>query len=139
VPNVLSAALGQKPEISVFGNNYPTPDGTPIRDYVHVADLAEAHIRALDYLHRGGESDFINLGTGHGYSVLEVIECAREVTGRPIPMRVEGPRPGDPARLVADAAKAQKVLGWKAATSDLPSILRSQWKWLQKHPRGYPD
>jgi len=139
VPNVLAAALGEKPEVSVFGNNYPTPDGTPIRDYVHVADLAEAHICALDYLRQGGKSDFINLGTGHGYSVLEVIECARKVTGRPIPMRVEGPRPGDPARLVADATKAQKVLGWKATMSDLPSILRSQWEWRQRHPRGYPD
>jgi UDP-glucose 4-epimerase len=139
VPNVLAAARGEKPEVAVFGNNYPTPDGTCIRDYVHVSDLAEAHIRALDHLQKGGKSDFINLGTGHGYSVLEVIECARRVTGRPIPMRVEGPRSGDPARLVADASKAQKVLGWKTAASDLTSILRSQWEWRQKHPRGYSD
>lgn len=137
VPNVLAAALGEKPEVSVFGNNYPTPDGTPIRDYVHVADLADAHILALDFLRRGGDSVFLNLGTGHGYSVLEVIECARQVTGRPIPMRIEAPRPGDPARLVADAARAQSVLGWKPAMSDLPSILRSQWLWRQKHARGY--
>lgn len=137
VPNVLAAALGEKPEVSVFGNRYPTPDGTPIRDYVHVADLADAHILALDYLRRGGDSVFLNLGTGHGYSVLEVIECARQVTGRPIPTRIEAPRPGDPARLVADAARAQSVLGWKPAMSDLPSILRSQWQWRQKHPRGY--
>lgn len=137
VPNVLAAALGEKPEVSVFGNNYPTPDGTPIRDYVHVADLADAHILALDHLRRGGDSVFLNLGTGRGYSVLEVIECARQVTGRPIPMRIEAPRPGDPARLVADATRAQSVLGWKPVTSDLPSILRSQWEWRKKHPRGF--
>ena len=137
VPNVLAAALGEKPEVTVFGNNYPTPDGTPIRDYVHVADLAEAHIGALNYLRQGGKSDFVNLGTGHGYSVLEVIECARRVTGHPIPIRIEGPRPGDPARLVADATKARAVLGWQPVTSDLPSILRSQWEWRRKHPRGY--
>ncbi len=139
VPNVLAAAMGERRELSVFGNNYPTPDGTPIRDYVHVSDLAEAHIRALEYLRKGGQSDFLNLGTGHGYSVLEVIECGRQVTGRPIPIRNEAPRPGDPARLVADARKAETVLGWKPAMSDLSSILRSQWEWRQKHPRGYAE
>jgi UDP-glucose 4-epimerase len=136
VPNVLAAALGEKPEVSVFGNNYPTPDGTPIRDYVHVADLADAHILSLDYLRRGGDSVFLNLGTGRGYSVLEVIECARQVSGCPISMRIEAPRAGDPPRLVADAARAQAVLGWKPVMSDLPSILRSQWDWRKKHPRG---
>ena len=139
VPNVLSVALGEKREVSVFGTDYPTPDGTAIRDYVHVVDLAEAHILALDYLRQGGKSDFINLGTGHGYSVLEVVESARQVTGHPIPVRLEGRRAGDPARLVADAAKAQKVLGWKAVQSGLPQILKSQWEWRRKHPRGYPD
>ena len=139
VPNVLSVALGEKREVPVFGTDYPTPDGTAIRDYVHVVDLAEAHILALEYLREGGKSDFINLGTGHGYSVLEVVESARQVTGHPIPVRLEGRRAGDPARLVADAAKAQKVLGWKAAQSGLPQILKSQWEWRRKHPRGYPD
>jgi UDP-glucose 4-epimerase len=139
VPNVLKAALGEKPDVSVFGTGYPTPDGTPIRDYVHVADLAEAHIRALEHLRRGGRSDLLNLGTGRGHSVMEVIECARRVTGRPIPVRIEGPRAGDPARLVADARKAQQVLGWKPAMSDLSSIVSSQWQWLQNHPRGYPE
>jgi UDP-glucose 4-epimerase len=139
VPNILSAASGESQELAVFGNNYPTPDGTAIRDYVHVNDLAEAHIRALDYLEQTGKSDFFNLGTGHGYSVLEVIESARKVTGSPIPIRMAEPRPGDPPRLVADAAKAQAVLGWNAAMSDLPSILRSQWEWRRKHPRGYAD
>lgn len=137
VPNVLAAAMGQKPEISVFGNNYPTPDGTPIRDYVHVADLADAHVLALDYLRRDSASDFLNLGTGHGYSVLEVIESARKVTGHAIPIRIEAPRPGDPARLVADATKAKKVLGWTPSLSDLDSILRSDWDWRRRHPRGY--
>lgn len=139
VPNVLKAALGEKTDVAVFGTNYPTPDGTAIRDYVHVADLAEAHILALEYLRRGGESDFLNLGTGHGYSVMEVIECARKVTGRPIPTRIEGPRAGDPPSLVADAQKAETVLGWKPTISDLASILRSQWEWRQKHPRGYAE
>jgi UDP-glucose 4-epimerase len=137
VPNVLAAAMGEKAELSVFGTDYPTPDGTAIRDYVHVSDLAEAHILALDYLRLGGDSDFINLGTGYGYSVLEVIENARKVTGHPIPTRIEGRREGDPAKLVADATKAQKVLGWNPEMSDLPTILRSQWEWRQKYPRGY--
>jgi UDP-glucose 4-epimerase len=139
VPNVLAAALGEKTEVRVFGKNYPTPDGTAIRDYVHVVDLADAHVRALDYLRQGGKSDFINLGTGHGYSVLEVIESARKVTGRPIPTRIEDPRAGDPAKLVADAAKARQVLGWTPSQSDLPQILKSQWEWRKKYPKGYLD
>jgi UDP-glucose 4-epimerase len=137
VPNVLAAAAGRKQEVSVFGNKYPTPDGTPIRDYVHVSDLADAHILALDYLRGGGKSDFMNLGTGHGFSVLELIEAARKVTGKPIAVRIEPPRPGDPPRLVADATKAKKILGWTPALSNLDSILRSDWDWRQRHPRGY--
>ena len=136
VPNVLSAASGERPEVAVFGQSYPTPDGTCIRDYVHVADLADAHIQALEYLGNGGKSDFINLGTGHGYSVLEVIQAAEKVTGAKIRMRMDPPRPGDPARLVADAKKAYRVLGWKP-NYDLGGILRSQWEWRKKHPRGY--
>ena len=137
VPNVLSTALGQQRELSIFGRNYPTPDGTPIRDYVHVSDLADAHILALRYLRDGGSSEFLNLGTGHGYSVLEVIECARKVTGHAIPARDEEPRLGDPPQLVADSAKAHRVLGWKPTQSDLASILRSQWEWRKKFPQGY--
>jgi UDP-glucose 4-epimerase len=136
IPNVLLGAQGVK-ELAVFGDKYPTPDGTPIRDYVHVVDLADAHILALGHLRKGGSSEFINLGTGQGYSVLEVIESARRVTGRPIPLRVEAPRTGDPPALVADVAKAWAVLGWKPLMSDLASILGSQWEWLQKNPRGY--
>jgi UDP-glucose 4-epimerase len=136
IPNVLTAAADPGAEIAIFGTNYPTPDGTPIRDYVHVADLADAHIRALDYLRRGGASEFLNLGTGRGHSVLEVIECARKVTRRPIRSRIEPPRAGDPARLVADATKAQAVLGW-TPVSDLETIIRSAWEWKVRHPRGY--
>jgi UDP-glucose 4-epimerase len=135
IPNVLSAALGESPAVRVFGNNYPTPDGTPIRDYIHVIDLADAHIRALEHLRRGGKSDFLNLGTGRGFSVLEVIECVREVTGREIPVRIESPRPGDPSRLIADPAKAKAVLGWEPAVSDLRSIVCSAWEWRLRHPR----
>lgn len=137
IPIVLAAAAGEKPDVPVFGSDYPTPDGTAIRDYVHVADLADAHIRALEHLRKGGKSDFVNLGTGDGYSVLEVIETARRVTGGDIRVRKEARRPGDPARLVADAAKARSVLGWAPAMSDLSSIIRSAWEWKKRHPRGY--
>jgi UDP-glucose 4-epimerase len=137
IPNVLSAALGRQQAIRVFGNKYPTPDGTPIRDYIHVLDLADAHILALEHLRRGGTSDFLNLGTGHGYSVLEVIECVREITGREIPVQMESPRAGDPARLIADPAKAKAMLGWEPAVSDLHSIVRSAWAWRLRYPNGY--
>jgi len=137
IPIVLEAAAGERSEVPVFGSDYPTPDGTAIRDYVHVADLADAHIRALEHLRKGGKSDFVNLGTGDGYSVLEVIETARRVTGGEIRVRKEARRAGDPARLVADAAKARSVLGWAPAMSDLSSIIRSAWEWKKRHPRGY--
>jgi UDP-glucose 4-epimerase len=139
IPNVLAAALGRVEAIRVFGNNYPTPDGTPIRDYIHVVDLAEAHIRALEHLRTGGQSDFLNLGTGSGYSVLEVIECAREITGRAIPVRIESPRAGDPAKLIADPSKAKALLDWEPAVSDLRTIVRSAWDWRLRHPNGYPE
>jgi UDP-glucose 4-epimerase len=137
IPNVLKAAAGEKKEISVFGNNYPTPDGTPIRDYIHVEDLADAHVRALEHLRRGGTSDYLNLGTGRGYSVIEVIETARRVTGKAIPMRIEAPRAGDPARLVADPMRAKSVLAWNPLRSDLTLIIRSAWEWRERHPQGY--
>jgi UDP-glucose 4-epimerase len=140
IPNVLSAALGQQASVSVFGDRYPTPDRTAIRDYVHVADLAEAHVRALDYLRRGGKSEFLNVGTGSGFSVLEVIACAREITGRPILVQIKEPRAGDAERLVADSRRAKEILGWRPARSDLRSIIRSAWEWRLRHPRGYdPD
>ena len=139
IPNVLAAALGQQQAIHVFGNNYPTPDGTPIRDYIHVVDLADAHILALNHLRSGGNSDFLNLGTGSGYSVLQVIECAREVTARDIPVRMEPPRAGDPARLIADPSKAKAVLSWEPAMSELKTIVRTAWDWRLRHPGGYPE
>jgi UDP-glucose 4-epimerase len=137
IPNVLAAAAGETCELSVFGDNYPTPDGTPIRDYIHVSDLGDAHILALDHLRRGGQSEFLNVGTGRGHSVLEVIECARQVTQREIRARIEAPRAGDPARLVADASRIHTVLGWKPVVSDLRAIVQSAWTWRQRHPKGY--
>jgi len=137
IPNILAAAVGEKPEIVVFGNDYPTPDGTPIRDYIHVSDLADAHILALDHLRRGGRSESLNVGTGRGHSVLEVIECARQVTKREIRARIEAPRAGDPARLVANSSRIQTVLGWKPVVSDLRAIVQSAWVWRQRHPKGY--
>src|ERR1700678_255544 len=137
IPKVLMTAAGQRDEIEVFGVDYPTPDGTAVRDYVHVADLADAHILALDYLKKGGKSEFINLGTGTGYSVLEVIEAARKVTGQPIPFKKEPRRAGDAITLVADARKAKAVLGWTAVQSDIASILKSQWDWRRRHENPF--
>lgn len=137
IPNVLAAALGRLPQVSVFGQDYPTADGTAVRDYVHIADLCAAHSLALDYLRRGGASDFFNLGNGKGYSVLEVIETARRVTGRRIPAKMEPRRPGDAARLVASAERAHAVLGWQPAYPDLDAIIRTAWQWRQAHPQGY--
>ena len=137
IPNVLAACAGKIKEVSVFGHDYPTPDGTAIRDYVHVIDLAEGHSLALEYLRKGGTSDFINLGTGTGNSVLEVIEKARKITSREITVRFEPRRPGDPSRLVADPTKAKKILKWNPESSDLVTILRSQWEWNDRYPNGY--
>ena len=129
IPNVLAVAAGRLPYVSVFGADYPTPDGTCVRDYVHVTDICSAHTLALAHLRRGGQSEFINLGNGHGYSVLEVIETTRRVTGREIEVRVGPARAGDPSRLVADAAKARAVLGWQTRYPDLESIVRTAWEW----------
>jgi len=137
IPNVLTAAAHDSATLPIFGGDYPTPDKTAIRDYTHVSDLADAHIRALAHLGRGGKSDFINLGTGDGYSVLQVVDAARTVTGRNIRVRTEPRRPGDPPRLVADIAKAKAVLGWIPTQSDLKSIIRSAWNWRMKNPNGY--
>lgn len=127
IPLVLQAAAGQRPEISIFGEDYPTEDGTCVRDYVHVTDLAEAHRLALDHLLSDGRSLAVNLGTGRGYSVREVIETARKVTGREIPTRIAPRRPGDPAHLVADPSRAKATLGWTPRRSDLETILRDAW------------
>lgn len=137
IPNTLKAAEGGIAHVSVFGGEYKTPDGTCVRDYIHVADLASAHILALKYLDTGGASEKINLGNGHGYSVLEVIEAARAVTGKNIEMRIEPPRAGDPSHLVANSAKARQVLGWNPQHADLDQIVGSAWQWRQKNPNGY--
>lgn len=137
IPNVLNTADGSLPFVSVFGGDYPTPDGTCIRDYIHVADLGDAHIRALDYLKNGNESTHINLGNGLGFSVLEVIEAARKVTGKSIEMKIEPRRAGDPSHLIANAAKAFEVLGWKPQFTEIEQIIETAWKWNQVNPEGY--
>jgi UDP-glucose 4-epimerase len=137
IPNVLYAAMGRLSHVSVFGGDYPTPDGTAIRDYIHVADLCSAHLLALEHLRRGRESERINLGTGHGYSVMEVIEAARAVTGRKIEVRIEPRRAGDPSRLVANAERACTVLGWQPQFNEIKAIMQTAWEWHQAHPNGY--
>lgn len=139
IPLVLSAAQGSRPHISVFGNDYPTTDGTCVRDYIHVEDLASAHLSALAYLSNGGESTAINLGNGQGYSVLQVIEAAREVTGRDIAVQIEARRPGDPSHLIADANKAREVLGWQLCYPSLKEVIGTAWQWHQTHPHGYGE
>lgn len=129
IPLVLDAAAGKRPNIRVFGTDYPTPDGTAIRDYIHVADLSQAHMLALAHLEKGGDSEFINLGNGHGFSVLEVIEAARRVTGNDIAVVMEGRRAGDPARLVGDSTKAREILGWRPKSPSLEQIIASAWRW----------
>jgi UDP-glucose 4-epimerase len=137
IPLVLDAAQGKRAHISVFGDDYDTPDGTCIRDYIHVTDLGSAHLAALDYLQAGGNSTAINLGNGQGYSVLEVIETARRITGKEIAVKMEARRAGDPSRLVADARKAREVLNWQPQYPDLETIVRTAWKWHESRPSGY--
>ncbi len=137
VPLVLQVPLGQRDTIAVFGDDYPTPDGTCIRDYVHVTDLADAHILAVDHLLNGGASDVFNLGSGQGFSVNEVIEVARRVTGHPIPVEVAPRRPGDPAQLVASSTKIRQALGWSPRQESVEAIVSSAWAWHRGHPRGY--
>jgi len=131
IPLVLKAAQGEINQVTVFGNDYPTNDGTCVRDYIHVSDLAEAHALALEYLRAGNPSTAINLGNGQGYSVLEVIEAARTVTGREILVDMQGRRAGDPSHLVADAVKARTVLGWQPHNADLNAMIGSAWEWNQ--------
>jgi len=128
IPLVFDAVLGGRP-IEIYGDDYPTPDGTCVRDYIHVTDLADAHIRALIYLLQGGKSAAINLGTGKGHSVREVIHAVQEVTGRDVPHRIASRRPGDPAILIADARRAEEILGWRPACSTLENMVSSAWSW----------
>lgn len=136
IPLVLQATSGRREAISVFGTDYYTPDGTCIRDYIHVADLCDAHALALNYLLGGGESARFNLGNGQGFSVQEVIDTARRVTGREIAVRYEARRPGDPARLVADSRLAREMLGWQPKRAELATIIADAWGWEQKWPWG---
>ena len=137
IPLILQVPLGQRDHIAIFGTDYDTPDGTCVRDYIHVSDLAQAHIRALRYLREGGKSDIFNLGNGVGFSVREVIETARKVTGHPIPATEEARRAGDPSTLIASSAKAKEILGWDPQFDDLETIISTAWKWHQSHPNGY--
>ena len=135
IPNVLKVALGEKPHVEIFGTDYETPDGTCIRDYIHILDLARAHILALG----ATKSEFYNLGTGGGASVREVIDACRKVTKRKIDIVEKPRRPGDPPRLIASSEKIKRELGWKPEFQNLDAIIESAWKWHRKFPRGYGD
>lgn len=134
---ILQVPLGKREKISIFGDDYPTKDGTCVRDYIHVSDLAQAHILALDYLMKGGESNVFNLGNGVGFTVKEVIDVARSVTGHAIPAEIVPRRAGDPAQLVASSEKARTVLGWKPKYDSLETIVASAWNWHKAHPNGF--
>ncbi len=133
IPNVLKVALGQSPAVEMYGTDYPTPDGTAVRDYIHIIDLAHAHMLALNC----EKSDVFNLGSGDGYSVRQIIEAARKVTGHKIPTIEKARRAGDPPKLVADSTKIRKVLGWKPRFDSIETIIDSAWQWHRVHPRGY--
>ncbi len=138
IPLILQVALGQRPHFTVFGDDYPTPDGTCIRDYVHVVDLASAHILAMEALDRIGSRKY-NLGNGSGFSVMEVVEMCRKVTGHPIPHVIGPRRPGDPAILIASSESIRRELGWQPRYPDLESIVRSAWEWHRSRPQGYGE
>ena len=137
IPLILQVPLGQREYISIFGDDYDTSDGTCIRDYIHVTDLAQAHILAVDYLMKGNESNIFNLGNGVGFTVKEVIDTARKVTGHEIPARIAERRAGDPASLIASSDKARQVLLWKPEHADLEEIISTAWNWHKNHPNGY--
>ena len=137
IPLILQVPLGQREYISIFGDDYDTSDGTCIRVYIHVTDLAQAHILAVDYLMKGNESNIFNLGNGVGFTVKEVIDTARKVTGHEIPARIAERRAGDPARLIASSDKARQVLLWKPEHADLEEIISTAWNWHKNHPNGY--
>ncbi|MBO1299527.1 MULTISPECIES: UDP-glucose 4-epimerase GalE [Enterococcus] len=137
VPIILQVALGQREALAVYGDDYDTPDGTCIRDYVQVEDLIAAHILALEYLKAGNESNFFNLGSNKGYSVKEMLEAAREVTGRDIPAKIAPRRAGDPSRLIASSEKAREILGWAPKYTDVKEIIKTAWAWHESHPNGY--
>ena len=137
IPLILQVANGQRECINIFGDDYPTKDGTCIRDYIHVTDLAQAHILAVEYLRNGNESNIFNLGNGIGFSVKEVIDTARKITGHPIPAKTVQRRAGDPAKLISSSEKVIKTLGWKPEFPELEKIIETAWKWHKSHPNGY--
>ncbi|MGL6064819.1 MAG: UDP-glucose 4-epimerase GalE [Fusobacteriaceae bacterium] len=139
IPIILQVALGKREKISIYGDDYPTEDGTCIRDYIHVMDLADAHIKALERLENGGTSTVYNLGNGEGFSVKEVIESVRKVTKHPIPAEISPRRAGDPAVLIASSEKAMKELNWKPKYNTIEKIIETAWKWHSTHPDGYGD
>ena len=139
IPLILQVPNGKRDFISIFGDDYDTKDGTCIRDYIHVTDRAQAHILAMDYLMNGGESNIFNLGNGVGFTVKEVIDTAREVTGHPIPAKTTPRRAGDPAQLIASSEKARRVLGWHPEHADLREIIETAWNWHKNHPNGFAD
>ncbi|KAF0422737.1 UDP-glucose 4-epimerase GalE [Pediococcus pentosaceus] len=138
-PIILQVALGKRDQLQIFGDDYHTPDGTNVRDYVHVLDLADAHILAIDYLKAGNDSDVFNLGSSTGFSVKEMVEAAREATGEAIPAKIAARRPGDPDSLIAASQKARKILKWNPQYDDVKEIIKTAWNWTQKHPNGYED
>ncbi len=137
IPLILQVPLGKRACITVYGDDYDTPDGTCLRDYIHVIDLADAHVLALDYLRKGGDSNIFNLGNGRGFSVKEMIEAAKKATGRDIKVVMGNRRMGDPAQLIASSEKAQRILGWKPQYTDVEDVIGTAWNWHQKHPDGY--
>ncbi|MFS8652711.1 MAG: UDP-glucose 4-epimerase GalE [Caldibacillus sp.] len=139
IPVVLETALGKREKIAIFGDDYPTADGTCIRDYIHVEDLIDAHILAFDYLKDGGKSDIFNLGSSQGFSVKEIVDMARKVTGKEIPAEIGPRRPGDPSVLIASSEKAKKVLGWNPVRTNIEQIITDAWNWHRNHPDGYED
>lgn len=139
IPLILQVPLGRREHITVYGDDYATPDGTCLRDYIHVLDLADAHVLALEYLRRGGESNIFNLGSGRGFSVKEMIEAARKATGRDIKVEIGARRAGDPAQLIASSEKARIILGWKPRYTEVEAIIRTAWKWHRQHPEGYAE
>lgn len=139
LPIVLQVAQGKREKIAIFGDDYNTPDGTNVRDYVHPFDLADAHSLAVDYLRKGNESSAFNLGSSNGFSNLAIVEAARKVTGHPIPLEIAGHRPGDPDTLVASSDKARQVLGWQPKFDNIEMIIETAWKWHSIHPNGYAD
>ncbi|KAF0425014.1 UDP-glucose 4-epimerase GalE [Pediococcus acidilactici] len=138
-PIILQVAAGQRDQLKIFGDDYNTPDGTNVRDYVHVLDLVDAHILAIDYLKDGNDSDVFNLGSSTGFSVKQMVEAAREVTGEPIPAEIAQRRPGDPDSLIAASQKARDVLKWQPQYDDVKEIIQTAWNWKQSHPHGYAD